>query len=87
MIDGAMVEIDPQGAGRLEMVTTVAELTEGSPFELERFDDLGDGNLLLTFCLRKPGIAIGYRNVIDLQHRLATRFDVVAAERRSGMAS
>ena len=86
MITGAMIEIDPRGASSHEAAATVLDVTAGGPFTFERLDDIGDGHVLVTFGLRSPVTTVGYRNVIELQHRLSAVFDIVGAERRMGVA-
>lgn len=87
MIDGAMIEIHAPQLGTTAVAEHVMRLTADGPFVFERVDALEPGNHLITFRLRKADTVIGYRNIVELQHRLAYHFDIVGAERRLGRAS
>ena len=80
MISGAHVHIETWSHGA-ELARTIGAVIEGSPFVLAATDALGPLEHRCTFTAAHPAMALGYRNIIDLQHRLSAQFDIVGVER------
>lgn len=80
MISGAHVTIEaPTGTAGLAHALNAA--VAGSPFTLAATTARGSTATRCTFVAARPGMALGYGNLIDLQHRLTRSFDLVAIER------
>ena len=80
MISGAHVHIETWAHGA-ELARAIAAAIEGGPFVVTGAEAVGPLEHRCTFTAVQPGMALGYRNIIDLQHRLSTQFDIVGVER------
>jgi|GEM_PF-2475490 len=79
-IDGADVVVEAAS----EASHVAAELeaaTGGGPFVLVGVEPAGPGRHRCSFRVRTEHLAVGFRNVIDLQHRIAGCFDIVSVHR------
>ena len=81
MLAGAIVHIDSP-ADAADLADAVHRVTEDGPFVLADVTPAGVDRHRCTFQVRRPGLALGYRHVIDLQHRLDRAFHLVAVEAR-----
>jgi hypothetical protein len=79
-IDGADVLVESAG-DRAEIVAELEALTAGGPFALAAVEPAGAGRHRCSFRVRAEHLAVGYRNIIDLQHRIAACFDIVSVHR------
>lgn len=80
MISGAHVHIETWSHGA-ELTRAINAVIDGGPFVLAAMEALGPLEHRCTFTAKQPGMALGYRNVIELQHRLSDQFDIVGVER------
>ena len=54
--------------------------TSGGPFVVTSVVATGGDGRHCTFGLRRPGISVGYRSVIELQYLIDKSFDIVKVE-------
>lgn len=80
MIHGAHVTIET-AANHDDLARAISAAIEGTPFVLAAATARGTTATRCTFMPARPGMALGYRNLIDLQHRLAHTVDIVGIER------
>ena len=80
MIHGAHVTIESPASSN-DLTHAINTAIEGSPFALAATTARGSTATRCTFVPIRPGMALGYRNLIDLQHRLAHTVDIVGIER------
>ena len=85
-LNGAHVAIEtPLPVADLEQVLSALSL--GTPFRLESIERIGPDVHRCEFGLSRPGIVVGFGNVIDLQFRIAREFDIVSVERRPALST
>lgn len=64
------------------LAAAVREALDDGPFRLTTIEPIGAGGYRCTFDRRREGITLGSGNVLQLQYRLARRFEIVSVERR-----
>lgn len=79
-IQGAHVRLE-SNAEQKEIEAVLCALIAAGPFRLTSVESIGRERHDCTFGLKRPGLAVGYRNIIDLQHSIAKSFDIVRVER------
>ena len=82
---GADVHIN-SAVGGDELAVALRRVLDGGPFQVTGVEAVGPAEHRCAFRVKHDGVAIGYRNIIDLQHRLAQQFDIVRVERTAGFA-
>ncbi len=82
MVQSACVEIDC-GVDRGEVADVLRSLTSGGPFAVSDVESAGAGRLRCYFRLIRADMAVGYRSVIELQHRIDREFDIVSVDGHS----
>ncbi len=82
---GADVHIN-SAVGGDELADALNRAVDGGPFQVTGVETVGPAEHRCAFRVKHDGLAIGYRNIIDLQHRLAQQFDIVRVERTAGIA-
>jgi hypothetical protein len=83
-IVGADIDID-NAASSDEVAAGVISLAAGSAFRLAGIETIAAERYRCTFDLATDGLVVGFRNVIDLQHRINREFDIVSVERRRSL--
>jgi hypothetical protein len=78
-LDGACICID-SAAGAESVSSTLRSLTADGPFAVAAVEPVGVERHRCTFELKRPGLAVGYRSLIDLQHRVDRDFHIVSVE-------
>ena len=79
VLAGAIVHIDSP-ADASELADAVRRAVADGPFVLADVTPSGVDRHRCTFERRRPDLALGYRHVIDLQHRLDRAFHLVGVE-------
>ena len=79
-LDGACICIESAG-GVDDVASMLRSLTSDGPFSVAAVELVGAERHRCTFELKRPGLAIGYRSLIDLQHRVDRDFHIVSVER------
>jgi hypothetical protein len=69
LLHGAAVDVEST-ADPSELAVTLRSATADGPFVLEGVERVGHDLHRCRFRVRRPGLVVRYRNVIDLQHRL-----------------
>jgi hypothetical protein len=83
LLHGVAVDVEST-ADPSEVAATLRSATAAGPFEVETVERIGHDVHRCTFRVRRPGLVVRYRNVIDLQHRLDRVVHILAvAPRRS----
>lgn len=82
---GADVHIHSTTGGD-ELAAALSRTVDGGPFQVAAVEAVGPAEHRCAFRVKQAGTAIGYRNIIDLQHRLTQQFDIVRVERTAGIA-
>ena len=82
LVQEACIEIDSQ-AGSDDVAALLRLLTSGGPFEVSSVQAAGPGRHCCRFGLVRPDLAVGYRSVIELQHRVDREFDIVSVDHLS----
>lgn len=82
MVQTACVEIDC-GADSGEVADVLRSLTSGGPFAVSEVESAGSSRLRCHFRLTREDMAVGYRSVIELQHRIDREFDIVSVDHHS----
>lgn len=77
MVQTACVEIDC-GAESEDVAEMMRALTSGGPFAVSDVVPTGSSRLRCHFRLIRSDMAVGYRSVIELQHRIDGEFDIVS---------
>lgn len=78
-IEKVLVQIDAgNDDGTLE--STLGELTADGPFVVGKVEFAAAGRRRCTFDIMYPGLAVGFRSVIELQHRIARKYEIVSVE-------
>ena len=77
MVQTACVEIDC-GAESGDVAEALRALTAGGPFAVSDVESTGSSRLRCHFRLMRADMAVGYRSVIELQHRIDGEFDIVS---------
>ena len=74
--------IDIESANDVEDVAYLLRaLTADGPFVVSTVELVGSERHRCTFGLKHPGLAIGYRSVIELQYRVDRDFHIVSVDR------
>ena len=82
MVQTACVEIDCE-ADSGDVAEVLRALTSGGPFAVSGVESAGTSRLRCHFRLTRADLAVGYRSVIELQHRIDRQFDIVSVEHHS----
>lgn len=82
-ITGAEIHIR-SAASSDDVAARLRTTLAGGPFVVTRVAHAGGDHHNCRFDLRHPGMAVGYRNIIDLQHRIDHHFDILGVQRRDG---
>jgi hypothetical protein len=82
---GADVHINSTIGGD-ELAAALTRAVDGGPFQVATVEAVGPAEHRCAFRVKHSGLAVGYRNIIDLQHRLVQQFDIVRVERTAGIA-
>ena len=82
MIQEACIEIDSEAASD-DVAALLRLLTSGGPFSVSGVKAVGNGRHSCRFGLVRPDLAVGYRSVIELQHRIDREFDIVRVDHQS----
>ena len=69
LVQEACIEIDSE-AGSDDVAALLRLLTLGGPFAVSSVQAAGPGRHCCRFGLVRPDLAVGYRSVIELQHRI-----------------
>lgn len=79
-LDGACICIESPGEVE-DVASMLRSITTDGPFTVAAVELVGVERHRCTFELKRPGLAIGYRSLIDLQHRVDRDFHIVSVER------
>ena len=82
LVQEACIEIDSE-ADSDDVAALLRLLTSGGPFEVSSVESVGAGRHCCRFGLVRPDLAVGYRSVIELQHRVDREFDIVSVDHLS----
>lgn len=82
LVQEACIEIDSE-AGSDDVAALLRLLTWGGPFAVSSVQAAGPGRHCCRFGLVRPDLAVGYRSVIELQHRVDREFDIVSVDHLS----
>lgn len=82
LVQEACIEIDSE-AGSDDVAALLRLLTSGGPFTVSSVEAVGAGRHCCRFGLVRPDLAVGYRSVIELQHRVDREFDIVRVDHHS----
>ena len=82
LVQEACIEIDSE-AGSDDVAALLRLLTVGGPFTLSSVAAVGARRHCCRFGLARPDLAVGYRSVIELQHRIDREFDIVSVDHLS----
>ena len=82
MVQTACVEIDCE-ADSAEVADVLRSLISGGPFAVSAVVSAGSSRLRCHFRLTRADMAVGYRSVIELQHRIDREFHIVSVEHYS----
>ena len=82
MVQSACVEIDCD-ADRGEVADVMRSLTAGGPFAVSDVEWAGTSRLRCHFRVARADMAVGYRSVIELQHRIDREFHIVSVDHHS----
>ena len=82
LIQEACIEIDSEAASD-DVAALLRLLTSGGPFSVLTVQTVGAGRHCCRFSLVRPDLAVGYRSVIELQHRIDREFDIVSVDHKS----
>ncbi len=81
-VQTACVEIDCE-ADSGEVADVLRSLTSGGPFAVSDVVSAGSSRLRCHFRLARSDMAVGYRSVIELQHRIDREFHIVSVDQHS----
>lgn len=85
MIHGAEIDIE-SAVGGDELAAALDAAIAGSPFRVAAVRPAGPDRQRCSFRVRTAGLAVGYGNILDLQHRVARQFEIVRVERCAALA-
>ena len=83
-IQGAFVLLESVGDTEY-VAASLRALTGSGPFRVASVSSVGTELHRCTFAVKHEGMAVGYRNLIDLQHVIAREFDIVSVERHGSL--
>jgi hypothetical protein len=78
-VHAACIQIESEATGD-DLAHALRSLTAGGPFAVSGIEHVRPGRHRCHFGLAKPGLAVGYRSVIELQHRIDREFDIVSVD-------
>jgi hypothetical protein len=84
-MDCVTIDLD-SAADAADVASVLDALTKDGPFAVSCVDRDGDRHRC-RFRLKRDGLVVGYRSVIDLQMRIDREFVIVGVERHSLVAS
>ncbi len=79
-LNGASICIDSVGEVD-DVASMLRALTADGPFAVTDVQLVGAERHRCTFELKRPGLAVGYRSLIDLQHKVDRDFHIISVER------
>ncbi len=82
LVQKACIEIDSE-ADSDDVAALLRLLTAGGPFTVSSVETVGAGRHCCRFDLLRPDLAVGYRSVIELQHRVDREFDIVSVDHQA----
>lgn len=82
LVQNACIEID-SGAASDDVAAMLGLLTSGGPFTVSSVEAVGADRHCCRFGLRHPDLAVGYRSVIELQHRVDREFEIVSVDHQA----
>jgi hypothetical protein len=82
LVQNACIEIDSEASGD-DVDALLRLLTSGGPFEVSSVQTVGAGRHCCRFGLVRPDLAVGFRSVIELQHRIDREFNIVSVDHQS----
>ncbi len=82
LVQEACIEIHSE-AGSDDVAALLRLLTSGGPFTVTSVDAVGTARHICRFGLVRPDLAVGFRSVIELQHRIDREFDIVSVDHQS----
>ena len=82
LVQEACIEIDSEAASD-DVAALLRLLTSGGPFVVSSVQTVGAGRHCCRFGLVRPDLAVGYRSLIELQHRVDREFDIVSVDHLS----
>ena len=82
LVREACIEINSEAASD-DVAALLRLLTSGGPFSVSTVHGTGAGRYCCRFVLVRPDLAVGYRSVIELQHRIDRELDIVSVNHES----
>ncbi len=82
LVQSACIEIHSE-ADSDDVAALLRLLTSGGPFAVSSVVATGPGRQCCRFDLVRPDLAVGYRSVIELQHRIDREFNIVSVDHKS----
>jgi len=79
LIQEARIEIQSWATSD-HVAAVLRSVTAGTPFVLSAVHEAGPGRHLSRFGLIRPELAVGFRSVIELQHRIDRELDIVSVD-------
>ena len=79
-IDTTCIEIDSHVSDAL--AAALRELTADGPFTVSAVEDSGPGRHCCPFGLKRSGLVVGHRSVIELQYLIDRHFDIVSVDQQ-----
>lgn len=76
-IETTCIEIESD-VGSDALAAALRELTADGPFSVSAVEHAGLGRLRCHFGLKRPGLVVGYRSVIELQYLIDRHFDIAS---------
>jgi hypothetical protein len=74
-----------QSPASCDVVAETQRLVDATAFRLANAEPLDGDHWRLTFDTRRPDMAVGFGNLIELQIRIARGFEIVSVERRGAL--
>jgi len=85
-IDTAYIEIVSDVGGDA-LAADLRELTADGPFTVSTVEHAGPGRHRCSFGLKRPGLVVGYRSVIELQYLIDRHFDIFSVHHQPARTS
>lgn len=82
LVQEACIEIQSEAGGD-DVAALLRLLTSGGPFAVSSVAAVGTARYICRFSLVRPDLAVGFRSVIELQHRIDREFDIVSVDHQS----
>ncbi len=78
-VQAACIQIESDANGD-DLAAALRSLTAGGPFTVTGIEHVRPGRHRCHFDLVRPELAVGYRSVIELQHRIDREFDIISVD-------